>query len=61
MRILGFDLKYSEEDIRWMMDEFEKVLQAGFISMGSHAREFEEKFAGSLMHLGLQMAHVHWR
>jgi len=45
MRIPGFDLKYSEEDIQWMVDEFEKILQGGFISMGSHSKEFEEKFA----------------
>ena len=45
MRIYGFDLKYSQEDIQWMRDEFEKILSSGFISMGSRVKQFEEAFA----------------
>lgn len=45
MRIPGFDLKYSQEDIRSIMDEFGKILQSGFISMGSHVEQFEKAFA----------------
>lgn len=45
IRIPGFDLKYSEGDIRRMTDEFEKILRTGFISMGSHVEKFEKEFA----------------
>jgi dTDP-4-amino-4,6-dideoxygalactose transaminase len=45
MRIPGFDLKYTEEDIRWIRDEFEKILRTGFISIGNHVKQFEDEFA----------------
>lgn len=45
IKIPGFDLKYSEEDIKWIMNNFEKILRSGFISMGSHVKQFEEAFA----------------
>jgi len=45
MRVPGFDLRYSEEDIRFIMGEFGKILEGGFISMGKYTDEFERAFA----------------
>ena len=43
MRVAGFDLSYSDEEMRSMLTAFEKILRSGFISMGANVEEFERQ------------------
>jgi perosamine synthetase len=45
MRVAGFDLRYSDEEVRSIMAGFEKILRSGFISMGPNVEEFEREWA----------------
>src|SRR5262249_41972196 len=45
MRVAGFDLRYSDEEVRSIMAGFEKILRGGFISIGSNVEEFEREWA----------------
>ena len=45
MRVAGFDLRYSEEEVQSIMAGFEKILRSGFISMGPNVEEFEREWA----------------
>src|SRR5438093_2713347 len=45
MRVAGFDLRYSDEEVRSIMAGFEKILRSGFISMGRSVEEFERQWA----------------
>ena len=45
MRVAGFDLKYSDEEVRSIMAGFEKILRTGFISMGRNVEQFEREWA----------------
>ncbi len=38
-----FDLKFSEEDKRWILARFEQILSSGFVSAFKNVHEFEEK------------------
>jgi perosamine synthetase len=44
-RVAGFDLKYSEGEVRSIMEGFEEVIRSGFISMGRNVAEFERQWA----------------
>src|SRR5262249_39951412 len=41
MRVAGFDLRYSDEEVRSIMAGFEKILRGGVINMGPKVEEFE--------------------
>ena len=45
MRVAGFDLQYSDEEVRFVADRFEQILRSGFISMGPNVAEFERQWA----------------
>ena len=45
MKIPILKLSYTEEDIRFIKDEIEKVLRSGFLTMSSRVKAFEEQFA----------------
>src|SRR5207244_6054473 len=45
MRVAGFDLRYSDEEVQSIMAGFEKILRGGFISMGRNVEEFERQWA----------------
>jgi len=44
-RVAGFDLKYSEAEVRSIVERFEEVIRSGFISMGHNVAEFERQWA----------------
>jgi perosamine synthetase len=43
--VAGFDLKYSDAEVRSIMERFEEVIRSGFISMGQNVAEFERQWA----------------
>ena len=45
MRVAGFDLRYSDEEVQSIMAGFEETLRSGFISMGRNVEEFERQWA----------------
>lgn len=45
MRVAGFDLKYSGDEVQSLMAGFEEILRTGFISMGRNVAEFERQWA----------------
>src|SRR5205814_7418312 len=45
-RVAGFDLRYSDSEVRSIAARFEEVIRSGFISMGRNVAEFERQWAG---------------
>lgn len=45
MRVAGFDLKYSDTEVRSIAARFEEVIRSGFISMGRNVAEFERQWS----------------
>ena len=44
-RVAGFDLRYSDSEVRSIAARFEEVVRSGFISMGRNVAEFERQWA----------------
>ncbi len=44
-RVAGFDLRYSDSEVRSIAAGFEEVIRSGFISMGRNVVEFERQWA----------------
>ena len=44
-RVAGFDLRYSDSEVRSIAAGFEEVIRSGFISMGRNVAEFERQWA----------------
>ena len=44
-RVAGFDLRYSDSEVRSIAARFEEVIRSGFISMGRNVAEFERQWA----------------
>ena len=44
-RVAGFDLRYSDSELRSITARFEEVIRSGFISMGRNVAEFERQWA----------------
>ncbi len=45
MRVAGFDLKYSDPEVRSITGGFEELIRSGFISMGRNVAEFERQWS----------------
>lgn len=45
VRVAGFDLKYSDTQVRSITTRFEEVIRSGFISMGRNVAEFERQWS----------------
>jgi perosamine synthetase len=45
MRVAGFDLRYSDMEVRSIAARFEEVIRSGFISMGRNVAEFERQWS----------------
>ena len=45
LRVPGFDLKYSDAELRSIATGFEEVIRSGFISMGRNVAEFERQWS----------------
>ncbi|HET9368268.1 MAG TPA: DegT/DnrJ/EryC1/StrS family aminotransferase [Candidatus Udaeobacter sp.] len=44
-RVAGFDLKYSDAEVRSIMERFGELIRSGFISMGRNVAEFERQWS----------------
>ena len=44
-RVAGFDLRYSDSEVRSIAARFEEVIRSGFISMGRNVAEFERQWS----------------
>jgi perosamine synthetase len=44
-RVAGFDLRYSDSEVRSIAARFEEIIRSGFISMGRNVAEFERQWA----------------
>jgi perosamine synthetase len=45
MQVAGFDLRYSDAEVRSIVARFEEVIRSGFISMGRNVAEFERQWS----------------
>lgn len=45
MKIKKFNLKYSQSEINFVVNNYKKVLQSGFISEGKNVFKFQKKFS----------------
>lgn len=45
MKVAGFDLRYSEDEVQTISAGLRQIVETGFISMGSNVAEFERQWA----------------